>query len=580
MKKQIKFLLQLSLTISLIISCKSNQENQATSKPKKSIAEAMTALPNATIDETIDYYYTLKKEQPDSYNFNNENELDSLGFEYLDKGNTKSAIEIFKLLVAEFPDAFNSYNSLAYAYFTDKNEELAIKNYEKSLELNPDNDNLYAEDFINKSKYKKYDATRFYKIYPLEYYEQDLDELARRLTEVHPNPYKFITKEAFWKLVNTKKKLLTEHITFSEFIWICSEIVASMNCSHTFVGYFFHQERKMIPMDLRFPLEVRLINNALYVSDALINENKVKVKEEIIAINGIPFETIKEKIYKHISSQGYIETSKKNFLNEHSTTIIPYALDFPKSYTIHIKNREEPIALVPLTSYENTVRNFTSYLCKETLCVTYPEDGKTAIMTIGSFNYYGNRISEFKDFMDSSFNDFTDKKISNLVIDVRGNMGGSPDAGMYLLRYISKEPFTYFANYKPNEQSNSVFKDRYELSQPLENTFKGSVYFTMDGTGNSTTGHFMSLVKHLKLGTLIGEELGSNQFCSGGQVLLRLPNTGIKYSVGSNTYETTATSLPADRGIMPDYEVHQSIDDYLNNKDSVMEYVINMIKKK
>ncbi|WP_431165085.1 hypothetical protein [Tenacibaculum halocynthiae] len=102
----------------------------------------------------------------------------------------------------------------------------------------------------------------------------------------------------------------------------------------------------------------------------------------------------------------------------------------------------------------------------------------------------------------------------------------------------------------------------------------------MDGNGGSTTGHFMSLVKHLKLATLIGEELGSNQFCTGGQKRLRLPNTGVIYNVARNTYITTATSFPIDRGIMPDYEVTQSIDDYLNNIDTVMEYTLSLLRKK
>ena len=81
---------------------------------------------------------------------------------------------------------------------------------------------------------------------------------------------------------------------------------------------------------------------------------------------------------------------------------------------------------------------------------------------------------------------------------------------------------------------------------------KEIVYITMDGNGGSTTGHFMSLVKQLKLATLVGEELGSNQFLYWGtkktcvcQIL------GITYGVARNTYVTTATSLPIDRGIMP-----------------------------
>ena len=279
---------------------------------------------------------------------------------------------------------------------------------------------------------------------------------------------------------------------------------------------------------------------------------------------------IKQKVYKHISSQGLIETYKKNFLNANSTTIIPYALGFPKSYSIRVKGKKDPIILNPLERYSSTSNNLKRDTCKELPCLKYLEDGKTALMTIRTFSYYGNKFPDYKNFIDSSFKALSDKKISNLVIDVRGNGGGPSKAGVYLLRYLSKSPFKYF--------SRAQFNEHLDINQPFKNVFTGKLYFTMDGNGGSTTGHFMSLVKHLKLGTLVGEELGSNQFCTGGQKRLRLPHTGIQYSVARNTYETIATSFPVERGIMPDYEISASIDDYFNNTDRVMEYTLQIIE--
>jgi hypothetical protein len=112
---------------------------------------------------------------------------------------------------------------------------------------------------------------------------------------------------------------------------------------------------------------------------------------------------------------------------------------------------------------------------------------------------------------------------------------------------------------------------------PLENRFKGKVYFLIDGNGNSTTGHFMSLVRAHNLGTIIGEELGSNQFCTAGQTLCRLKNTKLVISVANNTHISTATMLPDEKGILPDYFVTQSSDDYLNNVDAVKNYALNLI---
>lgn len=569
MKKPVTILFQLFLIIGLITGCGSKQKNKPPQAPKKSIANAISDNPNSPVEARIALYFKLKEEESETYNFNDQNELNNLGYQLLGEGKIKDAIEIFKLLVSEFPNAANPYDSLAEAYHMDGNETMAIKNYERSLILDPKNIN--AEDWINRLKYTTYDSTRFSKRYPLKQYKEDLDELGRRLSEVHPNVYKFISKDEFWKAIETKKEQLTDTTTFSEFIWHCSEIIANINCSHTSMGYFA-QERKMIPAQLRFPLEIRLINNIPYVTDPLINENKIAPKNKVSSINGIPFDSIKKEIYKHISSQGTIETYKKSFLNAHVTSIIPYALGFPKTYTVQLENNPRPVTLNMLSDYRDNFQKLPGYLCEGPLCTTYLKDGKTAIMSIRSFAYYGNKFPEYKAFMDRNFNDFAKKGIQNLIIDVRGNGGGSSDASIYLLRYLSPEPFTYF--------SDSQFNENLSPLTPFENGFNGNLYVTMDGNGGSTTGHFMSIVKHLKLATLIGEELGSNQFCTGGQKRLRLPHTGIEYTVGRNTYVTTATRFPIDQGIMPDHTVFQSIDAYLGHTDTVMEYAIDLLEKK
>jgi hypothetical protein len=77
----------------------------------------------------------------------------------------------------------------------------------------------------------------------------------------------------------------------------------------------------------------------------------------------------------------------------------------------------------------------------------------------------------------------------------------------------------------------------------------------------------------------VGEELGSNQFCSAGMTTRRLANTKLVYYVANNTHESLAISLPDETGILPDHNVIQSIDDYLNKVDAVKAHTIQLIKK-
>jgi len=91
-------------------------------------------------DAAVKQFRDLRSAHPDAYDFS-ENELVGLGYQLIRMKNYKGAIVIFKLSVENFPQSYNKYDSLAEAYLDDDDKKLAIANYQKSLELNPENTN-------------------------------------------------------------------------------------------------------------------------------------------------------------------------------------------------------------------------------------------------------------------------------------------------------------------------------------------------------------------------------------------------------------------------------------------------------
>jgi hypothetical protein len=81
-----------------------------------------------------------------------ERQLNSLGYRLLGNNRLKEAIEIFKFVVSEYPESYNAYDSLGEAFMNAGEKELALKNYKKSLELNPQNENAkkMLEDLTKK----------------------------------------------------------------------------------------------------------------------------------------------------------------------------------------------------------------------------------------------------------------------------------------------------------------------------------------------------------------------------------------------------------------------------------------------
>lgn len=70
-----------------------------------------------------------------------ENEVNNWGYKLISQKKITDALEIFKLNVYLFPASANAFDSLGEVYEALENKELAIKNYEQSLELNPKNEN-------------------------------------------------------------------------------------------------------------------------------------------------------------------------------------------------------------------------------------------------------------------------------------------------------------------------------------------------------------------------------------------------------------------------------------------------------
>ena len=102
--------------------------------------------------------YDIIKEKGASYFINNYRDvlkgiqieddgmLNMLGYNFLQDGKTDEAISVFIVNTKLFPEIANTFDSLGEAYLKKGNKELAIENYKKAFEMNPQNKN--AEKII------------------------------------------------------------------------------------------------------------------------------------------------------------------------------------------------------------------------------------------------------------------------------------------------------------------------------------------------------------------------------------------------------------------------------------------------
>jgi len=118
--------------------------------PKKELVDQLKeALDTNNTARAIDAYHAFKSDPVNAY-VETEAAINRLGYELMGKKKIDQAIEVFKLNVESYPLSANVYDSLGEAYMTKGERELAIKNYEKSLALNPAN--AGAVDALKKLK--------------------------------------------------------------------------------------------------------------------------------------------------------------------------------------------------------------------------------------------------------------------------------------------------------------------------------------------------------------------------------------------------------------------------------------------
>jgi putative CocE/NonD family hydrolase len=167
-------------------------------------------------EKAIEYFQHFQKSYPDSILFRRKT-INNLGWETASKGNLTEAIKLFELNLLAYPEHYDPWDSYAEAVLMRgdiSDIDIAIRNFEKSLELNPDNSNaalrllvlknytkhvymvpmrdgvkLYTQVYMPRDKSKQYPI-----LYKREWYgvQNYGPEYRRRL---HPN--ELFVKEGF-----------------------------------------------------------------------------------------------------------------------------------------------------------------------------------------------------------------------------------------------------------------------------------------------------------------------------------------------------------------------------------------------
>jgi len=410
------------------------------------------------------------------------------------------------------------------------------------------------------------------KILTVKEMQKDLKRLKHFALEEHPALLPELAKNNFEDTYNKSISLIIQDMEIIDFYIIARKLVGIINCGHTKLHLPDGFWEKLTDSVRHFPFKIYYSDDKIYIEENYSDNNLLIRGTEILSINDKTSSTLVKDLLQLITSDGQNSSYKYSQINNITYGLFPAYSEFPDSYKVEYKpNKSTDTFIVTVQSKSKPVILKKQSLPKRAKAFNFTtiDSLKTAIINIKEFIYFP--VSEYMEFIKSSFESINHDNINNLILDFRANDGGDPANAAEILSYITNTKPIYFQQWVPGYP---------KLKRPLQPKFpqfKGDIYVLTDGESFSTTGHLISLIKYHKLGIIVGEETGGSYYCYGCQSDIKLPNSKFIFSYGSCTYQTKVSGFSNSTGIIPDIKIKPTIEDIISGYDPVLNFVLELL---
>lgn len=378
----------------------------------------------------------------------------------------------------------------------------------------------------------------------IDKWQKDIDYIVDKLPEKHKNMFFKLSKEEFKNKTNKLKEQLNQ-MNDDEIKVNLSQIVASIGDAHTSINF---SGKKM------FPLEFYWFNDGIYLINASeeyknfkynklkkinnkdINEviemisSVVSHENEAILKSQIPLRIVLPELLKGLNIIDNVENATFTFEGNSEKSINVTALSGKEVFE-NILGKGKEGENIPLY-----MQNKDKYYWFKHL-----EDKKAVY-----FNYSQCMEMEeksFKDFSVELMNVLNTKDIEKLIIDIRNNGGGN---SMILENLI-------------NEIGKSELNKKGKLFVIIgRRTFSSAVLNAIE-LNNNTNAIF------------VGEPTGGKPNHYGEVKGFELPNNKITVNYSSKYFKNYDKDIDT---FTPDKNIELTIEDYINNTDPILEYIL------
>jgi hypothetical protein len=472
--------------------------------------------------------------------------------------------------------------------------------------------------------------------------KEDLEVFYKIRKEVNSGLYIYRTKEQIDSIYSWANMAVGKSMPITEFFKIILQLTDFEGSVHNYTEPASDFMSLLKEQRTFFPYPLTYLNGSI-IFDGFHSE--IPAGSKILSMNGVMDKELMRAMYKYFPADGFTITEKLSASVEHLTSW-RYIMEFgnTKAYRVEylsLKSGKKRIINIPAVNFaEQEANKKNRFSAPVTDKLNYklqppysfelirPDAGLLNLRWFGFAGGSGDpAFKPYVNFIDSVFALLDQKRIPNLIIDVRNNPGGSDPVFeqpvMYLTDTTFKEnletniifdpaniPFEnyfwgvttaermdsaamaagkeflkdYFTEFKngssrQNEKYNPVY-------HPKSPSFKGKLYLLINEKVASAASHFASLVKaYAKNVTVVGVETVGGYYVHNGHISMvyELPNSGIKTKFSVVYVVQDAPKLPDQpegRGVLPHIEIWPKLDDFMKQRDTQLEHVLQLIEKK
>ena len=469
------------------------------------------------------------------------------------------------------------------------------------------------------------------KKYSPEQLNKDYAIFRGALEESHPGIYWYTPKNEMDDYFNWGQNQIRDSLDEEGFRKVLSYVISKINCGHTVtrssrasVKYRDTNLTKIFPLSLKIWPGASTADDTATVASNLIRKDTTLTRGVVVKkINHQPISTILDTLCQYISSDGYNMTHKYQALSNRGGFGAAFTSVFGQKENYYIDylsddGKEKTAVLPPYNPRADTLNRLAisrfartsraerkKQIIRATRNLRVDSLNQFAVMDLGSFS----RNLKLKNFFRTSFKDLRRKNIKNLVVDVRGNGGGSVTNSTFLTKFIADRKFkvadSLYANTRNSRYKKYIdgyfynrmfmlfmtskkkdgkyhfgYFERHYFNSKKKNHFDGNVYILTGGNSFSATTLFTQTVKQQDNVTVVGEETGGGAYGNTAWLIpdLTLPETGIRFRLPLFRL-VIDKNIPKDgRGVQPEVIAVPTTDAIRRGVDYKMEKVMELIK--